>query len=104
METLLRLRWYLSEQDLGLDLCRADLDSRNEVGWSDHLLCLHLLAWRQEALLRRMSSELCLNSVVGLAVGPKGVQTAIVVVRAAGVLACEVVRLCMSDWELELAG
>jgi len=67
-------------------------------------LCLHLLAWRQGALLRHMLMELCLYFVIGLAVGPQGEQIAIVVVRAAGVLACEVARLCMSDWELELAG
>jgi hypothetical protein len=50
-----------------------------------------------------MSRELRLNFVFGLAVGPQGEQIAIVDVRAAGVLACEVARLCMSDWELELA-
>jgi hypothetical protein len=104
MEILLRLDWYLSEQDLDSDLCLAGSGIRNVVGWSDHLLCLHLLAWRQGALLRRMLKELCLYFVVGLAVGPQGEQTAIVVVRVAGVLACEVVRLCMSGWELELAG
>jgi hypothetical protein len=37
-------------------------------------------------------------------VGPQEEHTAIAVVTLAEVLACEVARLCMSCWELELAG
>jgi hypothetical protein len=103
-EILLRLRWYLAGQDLGLDLCLADSGTRNEVGWSDHLLCLHLVAWKHRALLRRMLREQCLYFGGGLAVGPQEEHTAIAVVTLAEVLACEVARLCMSCWELELAG
>ena len=51
-----------------------------------------------------MLRELCLYFGGGLAVGPQEEHTAIVVGTLAGVWACEVARLCMSDWELELAG
>ena len=101
---LLHPRWYLLEQDPDLGLCLADSGIRIEVGWSDLLLCLRLLAWRQGALLRRMLRKLCLCFVVGLVVGPQGRRIVIVVVRVAEVLACGVAPLCMSGWELELVG